>query len=160
MFKQDIIDSFHTLLLAEAAINSSILGARIGDIAKTTFPDVSIKSEYGSVRRFVQNHFSTILEPSGRQGVDTIYSFLPPIEQSLDESAYTQVHSAPSVNVVAEVRNTPHHASTSLKSSQVADARLREAIKQSIDLMTQEQLRLLVIPAGIFFDAINKTNRL
>ncbi|WP_141753300.1 hypothetical protein [Duganella sp. HH101] len=157
MFSSENIALLSQLFLEEAKNSPTILGAKLGDIVKKQFPDENIRSNYGSVRNFVEKNFSEILKITGRQGIDNVYTF------DLANTANTsQIVSIEQKSSISPDKPTIKSRSDKTSTSQqipLSDDILRAAIKDSIDSMTAEQIRQLAIPAGILLDAINKTNR-
>jgi predicted alternative tryptophan synthase beta-subunit len=163
MLTPENIAVLNELFLAYAKQTPTILGARLGDIVKKQFPEENIKKNYGSVLNFVSKHFSSILTHTGRHGVDNVYSFNPAIVgggvQTTDCATAELGSSTEGAVEVAKVGVTTSQQPRFVQAA-VSIAVLRAAIKESINLMSAEQLRQLSIPAGILLDAINRTNRL
>lgn len=156
MFSPENIAILNQLFLDESKKSPTILGAKIGDIVKKQFPDSNIRSNYGSVRSFVEKNFSGILRISGRQGIDNVYAFNAgefPIVA--DGVASARINDAP---VDKSLVKPSFEKQVMSQKVPISDDFLRVAIKNSIDSMTSEQIRQLAIPAGILLDAINKTN--
>ena len=159
MFSQDKIEIINRLLNDYAATSPTILGARIGDIVKKEFPGENIKTNYGSVKNFIEQHFANILTYKSKYGVDNLYNFSDLISQPVGATAINELEEELGGDPQIPASIIKPNPSILLKDKNVSISVLRAAIKDSINLMTLEQLRQLAIPAGILFDAINKTNR-
>lgn len=163
MLKPNDVLLLRQILEEEAQNSSYILGAHIGGIVKKKFPEMSIKNEFGSLGKLINAHFADLMSFDGKHGNDNKYIFL---SQNLTALTGNQDSSNVSENTAEKTSDaTPARGSAVAQKRALCnteqlqsntDARLRQAIKNAVDVMTPEQLRQLVLPAGILFDAISK----
>ena len=160
MLSSENIDLLRQIILDEAKASPTILGARLGDLVKKNFPGENIKTNYGSVAKFVNKYLASMLTLSGRHGVDNIYAFSPDVLNG----NFDLRTAAEEVKITVDeghpvAKNEKPHAKPQITSSEPVVSSLREAVIESVRIMTIEQLRQLPIPAGILLDAIRKADR-
>ncbi len=169
MLNLDDIMKLQQLIEAEGNNCQTILGARIGDIVKINFPDIKVKTEFGSINKLIERHLSHLLTFSAKHGKDNEYAFRKTTQAVIDERDVLGVISEEPLsknndnNTLAYkalvVSRALLHEKSQHQPNPNPDEILRSSIKISVDAMSSEQLRQLVIPAGILFDAICKNSR-
>lgn len=140
----------------EANSEKLILGARVGEIIKKEFPSLNVKAEYRSLSKLIETHLADWLVVFGSHGQDVMYT-LDLSRRPLPESHLSYEDKLRSEPVSPRTKAKPTNTAPSPDQSDTEQL-LRQTIKTAIDAMTIEQLRQLVLPAGIMFDATNKVN--
>lgn len=134
----------------EVGTSRMVLGARMGEIIRAEFPDLNIKAEYRSLRKFIENHLGSWLVIAGKHGQDVQYTL------DLSKRMTTELDLRTPTGLISLADSDAHQVLPSNQTKLHTDEQLRQTIKMAIDAMTVEQLRQLVLPAGIMFDATNK----
>lgn len=137
----------------EAGASQMILGARLGEVIRDEFPEFNIKAEYRSLRKFIETQLSAWLVIAGKHGQDVQYTLDLSRRATAEPDLRTPSGNENSIAVPVAKSNRDELATSGKPDP---DQVLRQAIKTAIDAMTMEQLRQLVLPAGIMFDATNK----
>lgn len=137
----------------QADASGMVLGARIGEIIRAEFPDLNIKAEYRSLRKFIENHLGSWLVVAGKHGQDIQYTL------DLSKRMTTELDLRTPTGLTSLAEGEVPQVLPSNQTKLHADEQLRQTIKMAIDAMTVEQLRQLVLPVGIMFDATNKVPR-
>lgn len=139
-----------------ADASGMVLGARMGEIIRAEFPGLNIREEYRSLRKFIENHLGSWLVVADKHGQDILYTL--DLSKRLTTDLDLRTPTGPK-GLTIDADDGGHNAVPADQTGHHAEDSLRQSIKMAIDVMTVEQLRQLVLPVGIMFDATNKVLR-